>query len=178
MEAILQWDGQALLFIQEHIRQVWMDGFWKTITHLGDAGWFWIMLGIVLLIPKKTRKAGIAALAALAIGALITNVALKNIIARIRPYEVVEGLKLLIEPQSDFSFPSDIPVPPLEQRWRCIRFWRESGDSACNSGSADLSFQVVCGRALSDGCARWSCCGGVCCMGSSEDCEAWACEKG
>ena len=35
MEAILQWDGQALLFIQEHIRQVWMDGFWKTITHLG-----------------------------------------------------------------------------------------------------------------------------------------------
>lgn len=59
MEAILQWDGQALLFIQEHIRQVWMDGFWKTITHLGDAGWFWIILGIVLLIPKKTRKAGI-----------------------------------------------------------------------------------------------------------------------
>lgn len=127
MEAILQWDGQALLFIQEHIRQVWMDGFWKTITHLGDAGWSWIMLGIVLLIPKKTRKAGIAALAALAIGALITNVALKNIIARIRPYEVVEGLKLLIEPQSDFSFPSGhtcasigaalAMYPFLERKW-------------------------------------------------------------
>lgn len=127
MEAILQWDGQALLFIQEHIRQVWMDGFWNTITHLGDAGWFWIILGIVLLIPKKTRKAGIAALAALAIGALITNVALKNIIARIRPYEVVEGLKLLIEPQSDFSFPSGhtcasigaalAMYPFLERKW-------------------------------------------------------------
>ena len=130
MEAILQWDGQALLFIQEHIRQVWMDGFWKTITHLGDAGWFWIILGIVLLIPKKTRKAGIAALAALAIGALITNVALKNIIEngkRIRPYEVVEGLKLLIEPQSDFSFPSGhtcasigaalAMYPFLERKW-------------------------------------------------------------
>lgn len=106
MEAALQWDGQALLFIQEYIRQDWMDGIWKTITHLGDAGWFWILLGILLLIPKKTRKAGIAALMALAIGALITNVALKNIVARIRPYEVVEGLKLLIEPQLDFSFPS------------------------------------------------------------------------
>ena len=127
MEAILQWDGQALLFIQEHIRQVWMDGFWKTITHLWDAGWFWIILGIVLLISKKTRKAGIAALAALAIGALITNVALKNIIARIRPYEVVEGLKLLIEPQSDFSFPSGhtcasigaalAMYPFLERKW-------------------------------------------------------------
>ena len=127
MEAILQWDGQALLFIQEHIRQVWMDGFWKTITHLGDAGWFWIILGIVLLIPKKTRKAGIAALAALAIGALINNVHYKNIIARIRPYEVVEGLKLLIEPQSDFSFPSGhtcasigaalAMYPFLERKW-------------------------------------------------------------
>ena len=44
MEAALQWDGQALLFIQEYIRQDWMDGIWKTITHLGDAGWFWIFL--------------------------------------------------------------------------------------------------------------------------------------
>ena len=43
------------------------------------------------------------------------------------------------------------------------------------TSSADLTFQVVCGRALSDGCAWWSCCGGVCCMGSGEDCEAWAC---
>ena len=177
MEAILQWDGQALLFIQEHIRQVWMDGFWKTITHLGDAGWFWIILGIVLLIPKKTRKAGIAALAALAIGALITNVALKNIIARIRPYEVVEGLKLLIEPQSDFSFPSGHTCASIGAALVMYPFL-ERKDSACNSGSADLTFQVVCGRTLSDGCARWSCCRGVCCMGSGEGCEAWACEKG
>ena len=66
-------------------------------------------------------------MAALAIGALITNVALKNIIERIRPYEVVEGLKLLIEPQSDFSFPSGhtcasigaalAMYPFLERKW-------------------------------------------------------------
>ena len=39
-------------------------------------------------------------------------------------------------------------------------FGEKVGDSACNSGSADLTFQVVCGRALSDGCAWWSCCRG------------------
>ena len=48
-------------------------------------------------------------------------------IARIRPYEVVEGLKLLIEPQSDFSFPSGhtcasigaalAMYPFLERKW-------------------------------------------------------------
>ena len=40
------------------------------------------------------------------IGALITNVTLKNLVARTRPYEVVEGLVLLIEKQRDYSFPS------------------------------------------------------------------------
>ena len=73
---------------------------------------------------KKSRNCRFGALA---IGALITNVALKNIIARIRPYEVVEGLKLLIEPQSDFSFPSGhtcasigaalAMYPFLERKW-------------------------------------------------------------
>ena len=31
---------------------------------------------------------------------------LKNVVARTRPYEVVEGLTRLIEKQSDYSFPS------------------------------------------------------------------------
>ena len=51
----------------------------------------WIALAIILLIPKKTRRAGIAALIALAVGALITNVALKNVVERIRPYETIPG---------------------------------------------------------------------------------------
>ncbi len=99
-------DGNILLFIQEHLRQPWMDGFWKAITHLGDGGFFWIAAAAALLLWKNTRKAGISASLALVIGALITNVALKNIVARIRPYEVVEGLMRIIERQHDFSFPS------------------------------------------------------------------------
>lgn len=99
-------DGNILLFIQEHVRQPWMDGFWKAITHLGDGGFLWIAAAVALLLWKDTRKAGISASFALVIGALITNVALKNIVARIRPYEVVEGLMRIIERQHDFSFPS------------------------------------------------------------------------
>lgn len=105
-ETLLQIDQNILLFIQEHIRQEWMDGFWTAITRLGDAGIIWIALAIILLIPKKTRRAGIAALIALAVGALITNAALKNIVERVRPYETIPGLMRLIEAQPDFSFPS------------------------------------------------------------------------
>ena len=106
VQTLLQIDQNILLFIQDHIRQEWMDGFWTAITRLGDAGMIWIALAIILLIPKKTRRAGRAALIALAVGALITNVALKNVVERIRPYETIPGLVRLIEAQPDFSFPS------------------------------------------------------------------------
>ncbi len=106
MSYLLQLDGNVLLYIQEYIRQDWMTPFWKFITSLGNSGWFWIALSILLIIPKSTRKVGITALLSLIIGALITNVALKNLVARTRPYEVVDGLKLIIERQHDYSFPS------------------------------------------------------------------------
>lgn len=37
LKLLQELDGNILLFIQEHIRQPWMDGFWKAVTHLGDA---------------------------------------------------------------------------------------------------------------------------------------------
>lgn len=106
MEALINLDGNILLFIQEYIRQDWMTPFWTMITSLGNGGRFWIGLSILLLIPKKTRKAGIAALFAMILNLLFTNVVLKNMVARTRPYEVIEGLRILIDPEKSFSFPS------------------------------------------------------------------------
>lgn len=106
MEFLINLDGNILLWIQEYIRQDWMEGFWKGITMLGDSGWFWIALSLLLMVPRQTRWIGITSLAAIVIGALITNVTLKNLVARTRPYEIVEGLVLLIEKQRDYSFPS------------------------------------------------------------------------
>ncbi|MBP5471428.1 MAG: phosphatase PAP2 family protein, partial [Lachnospiraceae bacterium] len=78
----------------------------KLITHLGDTGIFWILIAIVLLFFKKTRPLGIMAGIALVVAVLINNVIIKPNVGRIRPYEVVDGLKLLIERQHDPSFPS------------------------------------------------------------------------
>ena len=76
------------------------------ITRLGDAGIIWIILTVLLLIIPKTRKTGVIMMAALLADVLLCNVVIKNLVARTRPYEVVDGLKLLIEKQSDYSFPS------------------------------------------------------------------------
>ena len=106
MNVIQNADISILLYIQEHIRKEWMNGFWRTITFLGDGGWFWILLAVVLLIMKKTRKAGMAAAIALVIGALITNVCLKNMVARVRPYDTYSALIPIVTKPIDWSFPS------------------------------------------------------------------------
>ncbi|MDD3402547.1 MAG: phosphatase PAP2 family protein [Hespellia sp.] len=106
MSWLLELDGNILLWIQEYMRNDFLTPIWKAITSLGNKGWFWIVLSLVLCIPKKTRVAGITGLLALIIGVLITNVCLKNVVARIRPYEAVDGLQRLIRRQKDFSFPS------------------------------------------------------------------------
>ena len=41
----------------------------------------------------------------LLLNTLVNNVLLKNLVARTRPYEVVDGLHRIIEAQSDYSFP-------------------------------------------------------------------------
>ena len=56
-----QFEASIILWIQENLRGV-MDGFWILITHLGDEGYLWIAMGIVLLFFKKTRPIGFTVL--------------------------------------------------------------------------------------------------------------------
>ena len=71
MMTLQQLDMNILLWIQEHLRIDALTPFWKVITFLGNAGWFWIVLAVALLVPKKTRRTGIAALLSLAVAILI-----------------------------------------------------------------------------------------------------------
>ena len=112
MDALLhmQWDDQFLLFLQENVRNDVLTPIMKFITHLGDKGILWILIAVLLCCFKKTRPIGIMAGIALAMSVIINNAILKNLVARPRPYlpETVggQGLKLLIEEQGDWSFPS------------------------------------------------------------------------
>ena len=106
MAWIQQLDLSILLFIQEHFRFAWLNGFWEFITSFGDGGRFWIFLILVLLIPEKTRKAGIVAACSLLLGFLITNVALKPLVDRMRPYEFSDAIIPLGRLPRDASFPS------------------------------------------------------------------------
>ena len=82
------------------------DQFWVAVTTLGNAGIIWIFLTAVLLLNKKKRESGLAAAAGLMIELILCNLILKNVVARIRPYEVKQTIELLIAKPIDYSFPS------------------------------------------------------------------------
>ena len=106
IDTLLTIDGQILIWIQEHLRRAWLTPVMTDITKLGGLGLIWIVICLLLLCFKKTRWAGAAGLLGLIFSLLLNNLCLKRLGARTRPYEVVEGLKLLTAKATDFSVPS------------------------------------------------------------------------
>ena len=83
-----------------------LDALMCAITRLGDAGIFWILLCMVLLILPKTRRSGVILMAALLVDLVICNGILKPLVHRIRPFDVKTGIELLVKRPMDYSFPS------------------------------------------------------------------------
>lgn len=106
MDRLKRKDEELLLWIQEHMRSESVTGIMKFVTFLGDRGFFWVTMTLSFFAFKKTRKMGICMAIAMLLGAFATNLVLKPLIKRTRPYETIPELKRLIEEQEDKSFPS------------------------------------------------------------------------
>lgn len=103
---IMNVDFLILDFIKEYLKNPVFDFLMPKITALGNGGIIWIISAIVLLSIPKYRKGGVALTIGLLAGLLIGNLTLKPLIARTRPFDLVEGIELLIAAPTDFSFPS------------------------------------------------------------------------
>lgn len=118
---LLNLDGNILLFIQENIRNPLLTPLVRVITTLGNAGAIWILLTLAMLIVPKMRRVGCMMFVALIGTLLINNIILKNLIARIRPYEVIEGLTYLVSKPRDYSFPSGHAGSSFAAAWVMFR---------------------------------------------------------
>ena len=82
----------------------------QVIAVLGKGGIFFIILSVALMLFRKTRKTGFTMLLAIGVGALFTNVIIKNAVARPRPYTVNEFQDFWAfvgsHTESEYSFPS------------------------------------------------------------------------
>lgn len=107
MNGVNFFDGTVMAFIQEHFHNAFTDAVLPVITYLGEYGAFWIVLSLLLLCAKKTRRCGLFMLFAMACGFLTGEVILKNVVCRPRPFHMFpEYTTLLIPPPSGWSFPS------------------------------------------------------------------------
>ena len=84
--------------------------FAKVLSVFGEGGLFFIALAIALMLFKSTRRVGFTVLLAVGVGALFTNVIIKNAVARPRPFTQEEYKPfwefVSAKRQSEFSFPS------------------------------------------------------------------------
>ncbi|MBD5134229.1 MAG: phosphatase PAP2 family protein [Clostridiales bacterium] len=105
-EVIQRFDEQALVWIAEHVRCALLDPFMKLYTQLGNTGMLFIVLGLLMLFFKPTRKAGFSALCAMLIGLVVVNLTIKPLVARDRPWLVIENFVNLVPEKDPNSFPS------------------------------------------------------------------------
>ena len=110
-------DGNILLWIQENLRSEFFTPLWSFITTSGNSGLIWIAITCFLLAFKKTRKVGATCALALIFSLLFTNLLIKPLVARIRPYDLIDGLRILIEKPHDFSFPSGHSSAAFAAAW-------------------------------------------------------------
>ncbi|MBQ4630710.1 MAG: phosphatase PAP2 family protein [Clostridia bacterium] len=96
----------AILDFFDFMRFPFMNKIMTFISALADDGILWIVVGIVMLFFKNTRKGGVCVLLALIINLVIVNVTLKPLVARTRPYDINTAVNLIVHAPHDYSFPS------------------------------------------------------------------------
>ena len=96
----------AILNLIQNLKSPLMDKMMITITALGNMGIFWILLILIFLTSKEYKKLGKLMLICLLVNTIIINLILKPAVGRIRPFEIVDGIKLLVLKPQDPSFPS------------------------------------------------------------------------
>ena len=101
----------AILSVLHSISCGILTFLFKLITLLGEKGIIFFLIALVCMCFSKTRKFGVCLFGAVACGALITSIILKDMIARPRPFEADEMFRAwwrdIGSPmEDDFSFPS------------------------------------------------------------------------
>lgn len=99
-------DEQGLRWIAENLRISALDRAVCLFSSLGNAGLIFILLALGMLCVRRCRRAGAAALTALACGAAVTNLTVKPLLARPRPWVVMQGFETLLRSLDPNSFPS------------------------------------------------------------------------
>lgn len=96
----------SILNLIQNLKSPLMDKIMTTITAFGNMGIFWIILIIIFLTTKEYKKMAKFMIVCMLVNVVIVNLIIKPAVGRQRPFEIVEGIKLLVLKPQDPSFPS------------------------------------------------------------------------
>lgn len=106
LDIIRSVDYNILLLIADNLRGGVLDPVMTVLSLMGNGGAVWIATAVLLLFFRKTRRAGVAMLLALAAGYVIGNLCIKELVMRPRPFVTHSDLTALLDPGDRWSFPS------------------------------------------------------------------------
>ena len=152
---ITDFDFQILNFLQQYCRTEELDWFFSNITRLGNAGILWILFAAILLLIPKTRRCGMIVSLALLLDFVVCNGILKNLIARIRPYDINTAVELLIEKTIRLLFPFWSYSSILCCSYRIVLYEKSIAIPSFLYCSSDCIFPYVSVCTLSNGYFRW-----------------------
>lgn len=106
MPAWLQTADENILRWLEGLRVPVLDAALSFYTRLGNAGLLFIIAALALICVRRTRRGGVTALTAMAFGMVVTNMTIKPLLSRARPWVVMENFNVLVKSADPNSFPS------------------------------------------------------------------------
>ena len=117
MDSITQLDGNLLIGIQHTLNADWLTPIMKIITLFGEDGIFWILVCLVLILFRRTRRLGIICSLSLLLTFITCNLILKPAVDRIRPWVTFQMVNALLPPPGDASFPSGHSANSMGPAW-------------------------------------------------------------
>ncbi len=113
MELLTRIDYYLLLFMHDHCIKwaKYLTPFSKVLSFIGKDGIVLFIIAAILMLFRKTRKIGICVFGAIGAGAILSNIIVKDLIARPRPFETYNDIRTMweafgIKEYSQYSFPS------------------------------------------------------------------------
>lgn len=130
---LYQIDQSIMLWLQEWVRNPVLSRFLIPLTMIGYGGTLWIILSVVMLFFRKTRKVGWLSLLTMLVCYLFNDLFLKELVQRARPFLDLPQLETLVPKPESWSFPSGHACSSFaaastysrgeEPRWFKILFW-------------------------------------------------------
>lgn len=78
----------------------------KILSVISANGEIFILLSLLMIFYKPTRRVGLVCLTALVFDAIVLNGIIKPLVARIRPYDLNKAVQIIVQAPHDYSFPS------------------------------------------------------------------------